>query len=240
MKSIYRIPCLVLLGLVCTTPTMAQDEVETEDKVVSTLDTGTFDREVRPQDDLYEFVNGTWLKNTPIPSDKTNYGSFTKLADMSEERLKTIVEELSNSEYPKGTNEQKVGDFFKAFMDVEKANELGATPISVELQDLDKIETKEDLIRHFGWLDKMGVGTPFGAYISQDAKVSTQYIVHLVQSGTTLPDRDYYLVRHEAKNISARNAFVNYINQLNRLTRCLLYTSPSPRDRTRSRMPSSA
>ena len=212
MRTFACTSILILIGFIWTAPSFAQTEV------IQSLDTGTFDREIRPQDDLYEFVNGTWLKNTPIPADKTNYGSFTKLADMSEERLKTIVEELAASEHPKGSNEQKVGDFFKAFMNVEKANEVGVSPISADLKDLDSVSSKEDLVRHFGLLDQMGVGTPFGAYVSQDAKVSTQYIVHLVQSGTTLPDRDYYLVRNEAKNISAREAFVRYINRLNRLT----------------------
>jgi predicted metalloendopeptidase len=212
MRTLARTFSLILIGLACTAPTLAQD------KVIKTLDTGTFNRDVRPQDDLYEFVNGTWLAKTPIPADKTNYGSFTKLADLSEERLKTIVEELAASEHPKGSNEQKVGDFFKAFMDVDKANELGVTPIAADLEHLNTISSKEELVRQFGLLDQMGVGTPIGAYVSQDARVSTQYIVHLVQSGTTLPDRDYYLVLDEPKNVSARAAFVRYINQLSRLT----------------------
>lgn len=191
-----------------------------QDKTEGSLDTSSFDRAVRPQDDLYEFVNGTWLEKTPIPADKSNYGSFSKLADLSEERLRKIVEELAGGSHPQGSNEQKVGDFFKAFMDVEKANQLGATPIAQEIEKIEALETKEDLLRHFGTLDQMGVGSPLGVYISQDAKVSTQYIVHLSQSGTTLPDRDYYLVRDDEKYRSAREAYVGYINELMKLTNC--------------------
>ncbi len=210
MKLFCRAFLSVLFGFAAVSICLGQD--------VATLDNDAFDREIRPQDDLYGYVNGTWLKNTPIPADKTNYGSFTKLADLSEERLKTIVEELAASEHPKGSNEQKVGDFFKAFMDVEKAEQLGGAPIAGEVAKINGLATKADLLRYFGDLDQMGVSTPIGAYVSQDAKVSTQYIVHLVQNGTTLPDRDYYLVRNSEKNISARNAFVRYINQLMKLS----------------------
>ncbi|QEG21286.1 M13 family metallopeptidase [Mariniblastus fucicola] len=212
MNCILRYSLSLLLVLSSAALSHAQDEQ------TAGLDTTSFNRDIRPQDDLFEFVNGTWLKNTPIPADKSNYGSFTKLADLSEERLKAIVEELSAADHPKGSDEQKVGDFFKAYMDVEKANELGAAPIQEELAKIDALESKEALIEHFGSLDQMGVSTPLGAYISQDAKVSTQYIVHLVQNGTTLPDRDYYLVRHEEKNESARAAYMQYVEKLVELT----------------------
>ena len=205
----------LLVLLTISSHSFSQDKAEEE-----SLDLSAFDREIRPQDNLYEFVNGTWLEKTPIPADKSDYGSFTKLADLSEERLRKIVEELAGGSHPQGSNEQKVGDFFKAFMDVEKANQLAATPIVEEIVKIDALETKEDLIRHFGVMDQMGVGSPLGFYISQDAKVSTQYIVHLTQSGTTLPDRDYYLIRDDEKYRSARESFVAYINELVRLTSC--------------------
>ena len=211
MNFILRISLAALVGFCSVATANAQEPT-------NDLDTTSFNRDVRPQDDIYEHVNGSWLKNTPIPSDKSNYGSFSKLADLSESRLKAIVEELSGQEHKKGSDEQKVGDFYKAFMNVEKANELGVAPIESELAKIDALESKEDLVRHFGALDQMSVSTPLGAYVSQDAKVSTQYIVHLVQSGTTLPDRDYYLVRHEEKNISARAAMLAYIEKLVGLT----------------------
>ncbi len=211
MNFLLRISLSTVVALSSIATLVAQEEPD------GGLDTTAFNRDVRPQDDLFEHVNGTWLKNTPIPSDKTDYGSFTKLADLSESRLKTIVEELSAGTYEKGSDEQKVGDFFKAFMNVERINELGPAPIEEELAKIDALETKEDLYRHFGTLDQMGISSPFGAYVSQDAKVSTQYIVHLVQNGTTLPNRDYYLVRHEEKNIAARAAFLDYADKLMQL-----------------------
>ena len=212
MNHIMRISLSALVGLCCVATTVAQEEPSPN------LDTASFNRDVRPQDDIYEFVNGTWLKNTPIPDDKSNYGSFTKLADLSETRLKAIVEELAGQSHEKGSDEQKVGDFYKAFMNVEKANELGSAPIEAELKKIDALEKKEDLVRHFGVLDQMGVGSPIGVFVSQDAKVSTQYIVHLAQNGTTLPNRDYYLVRHDEKNQKARTAMLAYIEKLVELT----------------------
>ena len=213
IRPVYFLLSTLLFLFAPHNAVLAQEETQEP-----SLDTGAFDRDVRPQDDLYEFVNGTWLETTPIPADKTDYGSFTKLADLSEERLKKIVDELAKGSHPKGSNEQKVGDFFKAFMDVEKANQLGFDPIVDEIAKIDALETKADLIRHFGVMDQMGVGSPLGVYVSQDAKVSTQYIVHLIQSGTSLPDRDYYLIRDDEKYRSARLAFASYIDQLMKLT----------------------
>src|SRR6185295_11690992 len=86
--------------------------------LTSGVELANFDKSVRPQDDFYKYVNGTWLQNTPIPPDKASYGSFTQLYDLSQERLRTIIEESSNKpDKTPGTDEQKVGDLYASFMD---------------------------------------------------------------------------------------------------------------------------
>ena len=177
------------------------------------LDESTFDKSVRPQDDLYQFVNGTWLRNTPIPDDKSNYGSFTQLADLSQERSKTMIEELSKEQHPDGSDAQKVGAFYKSFMDVDRVNELGIQPLQQELDKIDVIENRQDLTMHMAYLMTIGVDSPFGFYVSQDAKNSEVYAVHMIQNGLTLPDRDYYL-KHDKKSLKAQLAEIDFIETI--------------------------
>jgi predicted metalloendopeptidase len=177
------------------------------------LNKANFDPSVRIQDDLFEHVNGTWLKTTEIPSDKSNYGSFIKLADLSQLRIKEIVESVSTQQHPKGTDAQKVADFYRSFMDVEKINALGAGPIREELAKIASISNKADLVQHFGRLSQYGIGSPIGMYVGQDQGEPTQYIVQIAQSGTSLPDRDYYLKDDEGST-KAREKLTQYIAKL--------------------------
>lgn len=204
MKTTIRL-CLMLLLLTGVVYTSNAQEAE--------LDTSTFDQNIRPQDDLFLHVNGTWLKTTEIPPDKSNYGSFGELADLSQKRIKELVEELSKTEHPKGTDAQKVGDFYKSFMDIEKINQLGLTPVQGELDKINSLSTHEEVFKYFGQLQRVGVGNPVGFFVSQDAKNSTQYIVQLIQSGTSLPDRDYYL-KDEENLVAAREALKTYVREV--------------------------
>ena len=87
------------------------------------------DKAVRPQDDFFRYVNGTWLKTTTIPADKARYGSFIELRDKSEAALKEIIEEAAAKKAEPGTEPQKVGDLYRAFMDTDTIEKLGATPV---------------------------------------------------------------------------------------------------------------
>ena len=203
------IPSALALVALIATPSLAwQDAV---------IDTSTFDQSVRPQDDLFLYVNGTWLRETEIPEDKSNYGSFGQLADLSESRIRELIEKIAKGTHEKGTNEQKVGDFFNSFMNQDLANEKGWQPIAEELAKIDALDSKQGLFEHWAYLGSMGIGSPAGLYVSQDAKVSTQYITHLTQSGLTLPDRDYYL-KDDEKSVAARKSLAEYIATMFELT----------------------
>ncbi len=177
------------------------------------IDSAGFDRSVRPQDDLFLSVNGSWLKNTEIPSDKSNYGSFSALADVAEINIREIIDEAAASRAPIGSDAQKVGDFYKSFMNVDRANELGFSPLQNELDKIAALETHSDVVRHFGYLQQIGVSNPLGYFVTVDEKDSTRYISAVIQSGTSLPDRDYYLVDDE-KFVESRKALVSYIESL--------------------------
>ena len=178
-----------------------------------TIDQKSFDTTVRPQDDLYQFVNGTWLTETEIPADKSNYGAFTKLSDLSQERCREMIETLSSEQHPDGSDAQKVGAFYKSFMDLDAANEKGIAPLQAELDKIEALEDREALINHMAYLMTVGVDGPIGLYVSQDAKNSTAYAVHLIQNGLTLPDRDYYL-KHDRKTLQAQLALLTFVETI--------------------------
>ena len=122
-RSLAVVGCLTITLLV---PCLAMAQQAAVDK-------NNFDMSVRAQDDLFEHVNGTWLKNTKIPSDKSNFGAFTVLIDLSQSRIKTIIDEVSKGNNVKGTDEQRVADLFRSYMNEDRANELGMTPIKLSL-----------------------------------------------------------------------------------------------------------
>ena len=159
----------------------------------SGIDRTNMDLTVRPQDDLYLYVNGQWLVKTDIPADKSNYGSFAELFDQSEANLKTIIEEAAYSSVKdEGSENQKVGDFYLSFMDSALAEQLAAEPLQAGVEQIRQVKTQEELIELFAFFIQREIQIPFVLFIDQDLKNSTQYIVYLNQSGLGLPDRDYY------------------------------------------------
>lgn len=177
----------------------------------SGIDPDGFDKTVRPQDDLYRHVNGRWLLSTQIPADKSNYGSFTALDDAARENIRQIIEEAA--ENPADENGRKVGDFYRSFMNEDLIEEAGLGPLQDELTAISAITDKAALFRHLGYLQTIGVGGPVAFFVTTDAKDSTRYLAAIVQSGTTLPDRDYYLEDDE-KYVQARTALKTYIKTL--------------------------
>ncbi|MCA9050589.1 MAG: M13 family metallopeptidase, partial [Planctomycetaceae bacterium] len=177
----------------------------------SGIDPDGFDRTVRPQDDLYQHVNGRWLMSTQIPADKSNYGSFTALDDAARENIREIIE--AAAENPVDDNSRKVGDFYRSYMNEDLAEQRGLVPVKDELADINGLTDMEGVFRHLGHLQTIGVDGPVAFFVGVDAKNSTQHLAAIVQSGTTLPDRDYYLEDDE-KYLKAREALKAYTASL--------------------------
>lgn len=152
-----------------------------------------FDDSVQPQEDFYRWVNGTWLEETEIPADRSNYGAFSVLDDRAEKQLRSMIETAAETDAAPGSDTQKIGDFYTSFMDVETVNALGAKPLAEEFGRIDALTSTDELPTLMAHHQLVNIGGIYGAYIWQDAKQSDQYTVYFVQSGTGLPDRDYYL-----------------------------------------------
>lgn len=161
--------------------------------LASGIDKANMDLSVRPQDNFYRYVNGAWLNKNEIPGDKTSIGSFYDLRDEADDSVKAIIEELAATKNLKmGSDEQKVADLFRSFMDEEARNALGTAPIQPIFDQINNLKNKTELATFFGENQKIGINTPLAFYISVDAKDSTRYATHVWQNGLGLPDKDYY------------------------------------------------
>ena len=163
-----------------------------------------------PGSDFYEYANEKWLQTTQIPADQSNYGSFSELDDGVKEAIRTLIEEAAKNQAPAGTDEQRVGDFYRSYTDVETRNQLGTKPAQPLLAEVATIVDSSSLGKVAASLFRKGIVGPFVGYISPDAKQSDQYTVYVTQSGITLPDRDYYL-EDKPQYVEARHQLVVYI-----------------------------
>jgi endothelin-converting enzyme/putative endopeptidase len=160
----------------------------------SGIDRAGFDPAVRPQDDLHTYVNGSWLKATEIPADKSRYGVGQVLADQAEEDVRRLIEAVSGVEnVATGSAAQKIRDYYNSYMDEAAADRLGVEPVRADLERIAAAQTHADLVRLFGELGADGVDNPIGLFIFSDFQDANRNVVYLAENGLTLPDRDYYL-----------------------------------------------
>ncbi|HUI62365.1 MAG TPA: M13 family metallopeptidase [Steroidobacteraceae bacterium] len=155
------------------------------------VDLAGADLTVKPGDDFYRYSGGHWLDTTQIPADRTSWTEFTVLADNAQRDLRTIVESLP-ADAPAGSTEQKVGDFYRAFLDTDSIERLGLAPAQPGLQAIAAARTHADIARLMGRRD-LGVRGPVRLAITADQKNPDRYVATIAQAGLGLPDRDYYL-----------------------------------------------
>jgi len=180
----------------------------------SGIDVSGFDTSVRPQDDFFDYTNGKWVAETPLPADRARWGSFDILRDNAQKDVRTLVEEVSQAQEAKpGSAAQKIRDFYNAYMDSERPNALGVEAIRTELDQIAAVENRDDLFRLFSTLGVYGVNSPIGAGIFSDLKDPDTNVVYLVESGITLPDRDYYL-KDDEQFVKGRELYRAYVERL--------------------------
>ncbi len=168
-----------------------------------------FDSAVRPQDDFFRSTNGKWLKEAEIPADKPMYGAFFELRELSEKRVREIIENVAKG---KGDAEsRKIADLYASFMDEERAEKLGLGPIQSELDAVAAIKDKSGLLRQTASLQRVGVAGLFSVYVGPDSKMSTENITYLNQGGLGLPDESYY---REEKYAGLRTSYVAHIEKM--------------------------
>ena len=175
------------------------------------IELANMDESVEPGDDFFRYVNGTWLKEKEIPSDRSRYGAFNILADKSETRVKEIIETAASKDNP-GADEKRIGDFYNAYMDVDAIEAKDLKPLAKDILRIKQAKSHDDIISLM--LDpELGLDSPVSPYVYIDAKQNDEYIVYLTQSGLGLPNRNAYFEKGEkAKGI--RTAYVAYLAKM--------------------------
>ena len=179
----------------------------------SGLELKGYDKSVRPQDDLFRAANGHWLSTTEIPADKSSYGAFHQLADLSDKRARAIIEDLSKKKAKAGTVEQKIGDYYAAYMNTAAIDKAGLAPIKPLLDSIAAIQTREQLATWLGAQTGV-VDLPVPLGIEADYQDPTINRLQTWQGGLGLPDRDYYLKKDDERLGKARGAYVDYLQTL--------------------------
>ncbi len=178
------------------------------------VDTAGMDRSVLPGNDWGRYVNGNYLKTLVIPADKSNYGMFTKLRDLSQERTRTIIETAAKTPSAPGSEAQKVGDFYASYMDEGGIEAKGIAPLAPRLAAIAAIGDRAALATAFGEAARSGIDVPVGAGVQSDLKNPDVMAVYIGQGGLGLPDRDYYLDQKNLKFAEVRTKYVAHIEKM--------------------------
>lgn len=171
------------------------------------FDEAGMDRSVAPGDNFYLFANGTWARNTPIPADKSNYGMFTMLDDLSRRRTREILDEA------RADQGSKIGAYYAAYLDEAAIEAKGLAPIQPWLGQIKGLSSKAGYAALVAAATRKSVAGPVIAFVGQDDKQPEQYALTLVQSGLGMPDRDYYLLP-DPNLAETRAAYLGHLERM--------------------------
>jgi len=200
-------------AIVACSPQQSGEAPAETGQLVSGLALENMDKTIRPGDDFFMFMNGAWVDQTEIPADKASYGGFQILADEAQENVKAIIDEAASGDFEKGTDEQKVGDLYNSYMDMETRNAKGIEPLGAHLERIASIASLEDLARYMGSGRARGLTMPIDLDQLADWNDSSKYSIMVTQGGLGLPDREYYLLQDE-KSAEIRNAYVDHVGKM--------------------------
>ncbi len=166
------------------------------------------DLSVKPGDNFFYYANGTWIKNTPIPPDRSSYGAGSILVELTDRRVAELIQTAAGANAPAGSNLRKIGDYYTSFMDTTAIDAAGLTPIRPLLDSIAAIVDRRDLARSLGSTLRADVDVLnntnyytenlFGLWVAQDLDDPTRYSPFLLQGGLGMYDRSYYVDSSES------------------------------------------
>lgn len=183
------------------------------------FDTSNLNATISPCDNFYGYAIGGWQSLNPVPSTEARWMSFNILEEENREKIQVILDETAKINNPKkGTDEQLIRDFYMSANDSAGIEKNGLASVQPILNRIGAVKTTAELNQVIAELIRIGVNTPFGLYVSRDAKNSAQYITYLGQSGLNLPDKEYYLSK-DAKFVTLRKQYVAHMQKMFKLAR---------------------
>ncbi|HLF52606.1 MAG TPA: M13 family metallopeptidase [Flavobacterium sp.] len=172
---------------------------------------------VNPGDNFFMYANGGWFKRNPIPSSERSNGIFRTIGDTINNQIKQICEKsAADADAPKGSNKQKIGDFYASGMDSLAIEKAGLTPLKAEMKTIESIKDVPSLMSTIAHLHTIGASPAFSFYLGQDDKISTKYALFFGQGGLGLGDRDYYF-NTDARTVNIRKEYVNHLQSMMKL-----------------------
>src|ERR1700674_1931218 len=187
MRSHMRLSKIAFLLAMCSAIMFGQTPAQ------HGIQPGDIDRTADPCTDFFQYANGTWRAQNPIPPSMSRWSRRWQAGELSKHQLKDILQDVSKRhDWPVGSVEQQIGDFYGACKDESRANKLGMTPIQPLLADIDKMKNTADVQRMVRRLHELGIFVPFALTSASDNHHPGQVIADISASGLGLPDRDYY------------------------------------------------
>ncbi len=201
---------LLLLWFVAALLSASPQEQMPATKTLKALDPDLMDKSVDPCENFYQYSCGGWLKQNSIPKDESSYGRPNEIIDRNQEVLKAILEKAAAGGAERSSNEQKIGDYYAACMNVEVVNNAGLKPLQPLLERIAGLKSKQELPELTAYMDSVGVNTLFSFGSDQDYKDATQQIAILDQLELGLPEKGYY-ERKDEKSVKLRSQYQTHV-----------------------------
>ena len=219
MKQILNQKAIVfLIAMGCLSTLFAQEAK----KVVHGINLEYMDRTVKPSDNFFRFVNGTWLDNTEIPADRTRWGSFDELREKTDKDMMIILNEaLNNPSYTATSDQGKALNLYRTIMDTVTRNKNGIKPLKPFLDKINSVKNAKELEKLMIEMENQGGVGFFGVGVGTDAKNSNRNVLNVGLGSLGLPDRDYY-VSDDADSKEKREKYLAHV------TRMLQYLGEKP------------
>ncbi len=217
----------LLTALALTAPLMSPGSMTAQQAhTPPALDVAGMDRSVKPGDNFFEYANGTWIKQTEIPADRSTYGGSAILIELTDRRVADLIQEAAKANAPAGSDLRKIGDYYTSFMDTAAIDAAGLKPLQPALDSIAAIRDRKDLARVLGSGLRADVDAInatnfytdnlFGLWVAQDLDDPTHYSPFLLQGGLGMPDRSYY-VDSSASMATIRAKYQEHIAAMLRL-----------------------
>ncbi|MBK7434587.1 MAG: M13 family metallopeptidase [Chitinophagaceae bacterium] len=203
----------ILLVFLTSSAIIACNNEKSNEKPKNDVLAVNLDTTVRPGEDFFDYANGGWIKSNPIPGEQSSWGIGYLVIEENLKRLRELSEKAASSNAAKGSNDQKIGDFWTLAMDSAKIEADGLKPIQPLLEKVNAISDIRSLLATVAEFKKIGSGTLFSDFVSQDAKKSDEMAYMLWQGGIGLPEREYYF-KTDSATINIRNQYVKYIAKI--------------------------